>query len=119
MTPHSLWTGVLRRLEAEVGPFAMEAWVHPLTAEAAEPAGPTGDGLRLLCPSAFHRERVRGRLLERIARCAEAEAGRPVAVALEIGGPPRPAATPTRTATAGSSARARSSTSRGSSTTST
>lgn len=85
MAPPSLWTGVLRRLGAEIGPFAMQAWVQPLVAEE------TGDGLRLLCPSAYHRDRVRDRWLESIARCAELEAARPVRISLDLGGAREPA----------------------------
>jgi chromosomal replication initiator protein len=105
MVPPSLWTGVLRRLADEIGPFAMQAWVHPLVAEE------TGDRLRLLCPSAYHRDRVRDRWLEPIARCAEAEAARPVRISLDLGSarecgssaearPERPAAPPAMAASA-------------------
>jgi len=82
MLPPQLWNGVLRRLTSEIGTFAMEAWVHPLRAEA------DGDALCLYCPSVFHRERVRQRLLERIERCVAAEAGRPVLVRLDVGASP-------------------------------
>jgi chromosomal replication initiator protein len=86
MLPPQLWNGVLRRLTPEIGTFAMEAWVHPVRAEA------DGDALSLFCPSAFHRERVRQRLLERIERCVAQEAGHPVLVRLEVGdGSPREA----------------------------
>ncbi len=79
MLPPQLWNGVLRRLTPEIGTFAMEAWVHPVRAEA------DGDALCLFCPSVFHRERVRQRLLERIERCVGEEAGHPVRVRLEVG----------------------------------
>jgi chromosomal replication initiator protein len=78
MAPPSLWTGVLRRLVVEIGPAATQAWAHPLVAEADL------DGLRLTCPSAFHRDRVRDRLLDAIARCATAEAGHDVRVQLDV-----------------------------------
>ena len=74
-----LWDGVLRRLGDEVPAFAVEAWLAPLV--------PTTDeaGLTLLCPSPFHRDRVRERYLPSIeARVAE-EAGRPMAVSLGLG----------------------------------
>jgi chromosomal replication initiator protein len=76
--PQELWEGVLRRLGAELPRHALEAWVRPLVAEAG------AEGLRLGCPSAFHRERIEARLLARIERCAEAEAGRPVAIELHL-----------------------------------
>lgn len=79
MLPPQLWNGVLRRLTPEIGTFAMEAWVHPLRARA------DGDALCLLCPSAFHRERVRQRLFDRIAHCVADEAGHPVRLTLEVG----------------------------------
>ncbi len=63
--PPQLWDGVLRRLEANVPEFTLDAWVRPLVAE------PNGEGLRLLCPSPFHRERIRDRFLPGIARCVE------------------------------------------------
>jgi chromosomal replication initiator protein len=67
----------------------MEAWVHPLRAELGE------DVLHLHCPSPFHRERLRQRLLERIERCLAEEAGHPVCVKLEVGaGPAREAPPP-------------------------
>lgn len=50
------------------------------------PLEPRADGerLRLLCPSAFHRERVRVRLLPLIARHAEAERGSPIELELVV-----------------------------------
>jgi chromosomal replication initiator protein len=90
--PPELWDGVLRRLGAELPQHALEAWVHPLHAEL----GP--EGLRLRCPSAFHRARVEARWLEGIVRCAAAEAGRPVPVHLELlergAAPPSPTPRP-------------------------
>jgi chromosomal replication initiator protein len=76
--PPELWDGVVRRLGAELPRHALEAWVRPLVAEV----GTTG--LRLRCPSAFHRDRVGARLLARIERCAEAEVGSRVAIELEV-----------------------------------
>jgi chromosomal replication initiator protein len=79
MTTPPLWDGVLRRLGDEVPAFAVEAWLAPLV--------PTtdGDGLTLLCPSPFHRDRVRERYLPSIEARAAEEAGRPVAVNLGLG----------------------------------
>jgi chromosomal replication initiator protein len=76
--PPELWDGVLRRLGAELPRHTLEAWVHPLRAE------PGPEGLRLLCPSAFHRARIEARWLARIEHCAAAEAGAPVAIHLEV-----------------------------------
>jgi len=78
ISPPGIWAGVLRRLGAELPTYALEAWVQPLTAEGH------GEGIRLLCPSAFHRDRIRQRFLPLIHRAAAAEAGRPVAVALAV-----------------------------------
>ena len=72
------WDGVVRRLQAETPPFVVEAWVRPLIAEA------NGEQLRLLCPSALHRDRIRERFLDRIRKLIAAEAGRPVEIELEV-----------------------------------
>jgi len=81
--PLQLWDGVLRRLRAEISSHALEAWVRPLEPRA------DGERLRLVCPSAFHRERVRVRLLPLIERHLEAERGRPIELELVVS-PPRP-----------------------------
>ena len=54
--PPEFWDGVLRRLGTELPAFTLEAWVWPLVAETS------GEGIRLLCPTPFHRERIRERL---------------------------------------------------------
>lgn len=72
--PPKVWDGVLGRLEGELPSFAVEAWLRPLVPlpapdpEPADENAPRGGGplLRLLCPSAFHRDRVRDHFLERI-----------------------------------------------------
>jgi len=79
--PSQLWDGVLRRLAECVPEFTVEAWLRPLAPD------PEGTGLRLLCPTAFHRDRVRERFLARIERCASEEAGAEVAVDLAVGAP--------------------------------
>ena len=78
-----IWDGVLRRLGAEIPPFALEAWVRPLAARV-EP-----DGLHLVCPSAFHCERLRDHYLEPIRACASAEAGGPIEIHLCVVDPVR------------------------------
>ena len=72
------WDGVVRQLQADTSPFVIEAWVRPLIAEA------NGEQLRLLCPSALHRERIRDRFLDRIRELVANEAGRPVEIELEV-----------------------------------
>jgi chromosomal replication initiator protein len=81
-----LWDGVLRRLGADMPAHTVEAWIEPLVAQNRD------DRLRLLCPTPFHRERIREHFLARIERCVAQEAGRalPVEVALS----PSPAAAP-------------------------
>jgi chromosomal replication initiator protein len=78
MTTPQIWDGVLRRLGAEIPSFALEAWVRPIVARVDE------SGLQLLCPSAFHRERLRERFLKPILACAYAEAGGEIDVHLSI-----------------------------------
>jgi chromosomal replication initiator protein len=76
--PQQLWDGVLRRLGAEISSHALDAWVRPLEPRIE------GERLRLVCPSAFHRERVRVRLLPLIARHLAAERGQPVDLELVV-----------------------------------
>jgi chromosomal replication initiator protein len=84
--PPQFWSGVLRRLGTDTPDFTLDAWVRPLIVEEH------GDGLRLLCPSPFHRDRIRDRFLPRIARCVEEETGRALPIELELGGPTASAA---------------------------
>jgi len=76
--PPELWDSVVRRLAARVPPHEIEAWLRPLRAE------PEGTGLRIVCPSALHRERVRARYLEPIREAVQAEAGATVALRLDV-----------------------------------
>jgi chromosomal replication initiator protein len=80
----AVWSVVLRRLREELSPFALEAWIDPIVAE------PTGDGLRLLCPTEFHCGRVRERHLLRIEALFAEAGGGPRAVTLGVA--PRAAA---------------------------
>jgi len=68
----------VRRLAADLPAFTVDAWIHPLVADVEEA------GLRITCPSTFHRERLRDRFLGQINACASAEAGGPVAVELLV-----------------------------------
>ncbi len=75
-----VWSAIVRRLRADVPAVALEAWVSPLVATPGD-----GGSLRLVCPTAFHLERVRGRFLRDIERLVEAECGSPVPVRLVVG----------------------------------
>jgi len=77
-SPPQLWDGVVRRLAADLPAFTLDAWIRPLQADSEE------SGLVLGCPSAFHRERLRDRFLDRIRACARDEAGEPVHVELRV-----------------------------------
>lgn len=72
------WDGVMRRLRAEMPAVALEAWVRPLAVEGDEKE------LRLLCPTAFHRDRLRERYLPAIHRAMEAELGARVPLTVEV-----------------------------------
>lgn len=95
MTPPQLWDGVLRRLGGELPAFAVEAWLAPLVPETS------GDGLQLLCPTPFHRDRVRERYLGTISACAAEEAGAAIPITLGVGRPAgaKPAAAAVRPVT--------------------
>jgi chromosomal replication initiator protein len=79
------WDGVLRRLGGDLPAFALEAWLRPLALEAE------GDGMRLLCPTPFHLERVRERFLPRIAGLLREQVGRELVVSLAVAPAPMPA----------------------------
>jgi len=78
--PPVFWDGVLRRLGSEIPAFTLDAWVRPLGVEEHD------EGLRLLCPTVFHREWVRQRLLPQIAKHAAEEAGKPLHIELALAG---------------------------------
>jgi chromosomal replication initiator protein len=71
-----VWDGALRRLRRELPSFTCDAWLENLTAEVGR------DDIRLLCPTSFHRERVRDHYLAQIRECIRAEAGREMRVEL-------------------------------------
>jgi chromosomal replication initiator protein len=85
-SPQELWDGVLRRLAGDVPAFALEAWLRPLVAEAE------GEGVRLLCPTPFHLERVRRRYQDLVVRRLREEAGRELPVSLALAQVRAPAA---------------------------
>jgi chromosomal replication initiator protein len=76
--PQELWDGVLRRLAGDLPAFALEAWLRPLAAESGD------EGVRLLCPTPFHLERVRERYQALIARRLCEQAGREIPVSLAL-----------------------------------
>jgi chromosomal replication initiator protein len=101
ISPPGIWDGVLRRLAGELPIHTLAAWLEPLVAEA------DGEGIRLVCPSSFHRDRVRDRFLPLITQGAAQEAGRPLPITLVLaerhprtaagrgaGDPPRQGAAP-------------------------
>lgn len=73
-----VWNGVLRRLQAEMPTFSFEAWLAPLEPQVDD------SGLVLMCPSSFHRDRIRSHFLPQIHRCLSEIAGESMAVELGI-----------------------------------
>ncbi|MBW2313109.1 MAG: hypothetical protein JRH10_02875 [Deltaproteobacteria bacterium] len=65
--PPEFWDGTVRRLAEAVPAHEIEAWLRPLHA--------TRDGaeIRIVCPSALHRDRVRARYLDAIRAALGAE----------------------------------------------
>ena len=86
-----VWDGVLRRLQSEVPSFSYEAWLAPLEAHSE------GRDLVLVCPSTFHRERIRDHYLPRIDACLRQELGNEThaLVTIELGVKARRAAVAT------------------------
>ena len=82
--PPEFWDGIVRRLAEAVPAHEVEAWLRPLRV-----AG-DGRGLRILCPSDLHRDRVRARYLEpiRAALRATTPDDRPIPLQLDVGGIP-------------------------------
>jgi chromosomal replication initiator protein len=86
--PPGFWDGVLRRLETHVPSGFLDGWVRPIAVE------PVAGGLRLLCASPFHRDRLQGRYLPSIERCIAEEAGRDLRIEVALGAPSAPALSP-------------------------
>ena len=83
-----VWDGVLHRLQSEVPAFAFETWLQPLEPRRID------EGLLLICPSTFHRDRIRLHFLPRIDACLQAEVGESITVALGISTVSDPASDP-------------------------
>lgn len=73
-----VWDGVLHRLQNEVPAFSYETWLQPLEPRSED------EGLLLVCPSTFHRERIRRHFLPRIDACLKAETGGSIEIALAV-----------------------------------
>ena len=63
--PPKVWDDVLRRLEGELPPSVIGAWLRDLKVEEDPDRG-----IRLTCPSDFHKARIQNRWLELIRRTA-------------------------------------------------
>jgi chromosomal replication initiator protein len=74
-----VWDGVVRRLRLELPPFICDAFISNLTVESRD------DGLVILCPTAFHRDRVRDHYRSTIANCLSAEMGRVTGFEIAVG----------------------------------
>lgn len=81
-----VWDGVLRRLQSELPAFSFDAWFAPLVPKAHD------GGLVLLCPSSFHRDRIRNHYLTTISRYLT-EAGAGIGIELRVADEPEPAIT--------------------------
>ncbi|MEE2674881.1 MAG: DnaA/Hda family protein [Myxococcota bacterium] len=73
-----VWDGVVRRLRLELPEFDCEAFIDTLSVETR------GDGLRISCPSTFHRDRIRSHYLGTLRDCVAKEMGCSVDLELSI-----------------------------------
>ncbi|MBW2272894.1 MAG: ATP-binding protein [Deltaproteobacteria bacterium] len=76
--PPEVWNGVMRRLRDRVPAFSYATWLEKLVANGDQ------DGVDLLCPTPFHRDRIRDHFLALICECVEEELGRKVPVSAEL-----------------------------------
>ncbi len=76
-----VWSGVLRRLRLELPPFICEAWI-----ESIQPESSAGR-LRLLCPTSFHRDRVRDHYMRQITSSLKDEMRCSIPVDVGVAGP--------------------------------
>ncbi len=91
-----VWDGAVCRLRLELPEFICEAFIENLTVEASGDG--RGDGLRVLCPTSFHRDRVRSHYSGAIRDCIAKEMGRAVELEIAVGESDLPAsASPKRT----------------------
>ena len=80
------WERILHALAEELPPLVFEAWLDPLVAEPVEA------GVRILCPSAFHLERVRDRFLATLTTQLRTQLGEELEVTLGVDPSARPRA---------------------------
>ena len=80
-----VWDGALRRLRLELPGFVCKAFIDNLSVERR------GDGLLVLCPTPFHRDRVRGHYFGPIRDCIAKEMGRDIEVEIAVGNAQCPA----------------------------
>jgi chromosomal replication initiator protein len=84
--PLGAWEELLHALAKELPPLVFEAWLDPLVAESVQ------SGIRILCPSAFHRERVRDRFLATLTTQLRTQLGEDLEVTLAVDPGARPRA---------------------------
>jgi len=75
----------LHRLQQELPAFTYETWLEPLELRGS------GEDLRLVCPTGFHRDRILRHFMSRIDACLRAETGQTMEIALAVDTRPRPA----------------------------
>ena len=95
-----VWDGVVRRLRLELPPFTCEAFIDNLAAES------DGKAVHVICPTTFHRDRVRSHYLPSIRACLEAEMGRQVSLEVGVAANGSPSPAPRRKASAGEARKA-------------
>jgi len=78
--PPEVWASVVRQLAKELPAFAVQAWLDPIVPSPDRDSS----SLRLLCPSPFHRDRVRKHYLRAITRCLGEQLGSQPDVHLEL-----------------------------------
>ncbi len=77
--PPEVWSGVLRRLRKELPAFSFDAWIAPLVVGEAHE-----ERVVLLCPTSFHRDRVRNTLGRSIAAAFTEALGRSPALEFDV-----------------------------------
>ena len=76
-----VWDGAVCRLRSELPPYICDAFITNLV---VEPDPKEEDGVRVICPTSFHRDRVRDQYRKQIGAALSAELGRRVAVDISV-----------------------------------